>query len=107
MAVKQMRTGGDKSLDSSNIQDIEDSMQQSSSEIIELKRKLTELELLAESKLKKKQEMIESVNKQLRDEKKEKEILYEKVCVHYGIRFSILTECSMLMDKYHIIFSFK
>ena len=80
MAIKQMGTAGDGDENSSKLQDIKETMQQSNSEISELKRKLNELELLAASKLKKKQEMVESAHKQLREEKNEKEILFEKVC---------------------------
>lgn len=79
MAIKQIGAGSNKDQHSSKLENIEESMQQSNSEISELRRKLNELELLAESKIHKKQEMIEAVNKKLRDEKKEKETLYEKV----------------------------
>ena len=80
MAIKQMGTASDGDENSSKLQDIKETMQQSNSEISELKRKLNELELLAASKLKKKQEMVETAHKQLREETNEKELLYEKVC---------------------------
>lgn len=84
-AVKEMET---KRMENENanadnnlkLKDIEESMQQRNVEINELNMKLNELELIAESKLKEKQESLDSITKQLNDEKREKDALYEKVC---------------------------
>ena len=102
MAIKQMGAGSDKDQHSSKLGDIEESMQQSNSEISELRRKLNELELLAESKLNKKQETIEAFNKKLREEKEEREILYDKVCIYFGFLIKNVTKHGIYVCRLRI-----
>ena len=79
MEVRKSESGSAEDKNSSKLNDIEESMQQRNAEINELNKKINELELLAETKLKEKQEMIEVANQQLTAEQKEKDGLYAKV----------------------------